>query len=147
MRIRNILLVVLLLAAVGAFVGYRLYEAKTPTASERPADLAVDAQTLYDAFVQDETAAGARYNDKVVQVSGIVRDITTEPDGRTNVMIETGDALGAVVCEFAPGQAVTLRKNDPASIKGFCAGYNMDVLLQRCSMADQPSDPRNETRP
>lgn len=136
MRTRTLLFIVLLLLlAVAGYVGYERYTARTPTAAERSVDVAVEAKGLYEAFVQDEAAAGKRYNDKVVQVSGTVRDITTGADGRTNVMLETGDALGAVVCEFAAGEKVTLERNAPASIKGFCAGYNMDVLLQRCSIA------------
>lgn len=135
MRTRNILLLVSLLIAAGAFVGYRMYEAKTPTAAERSADVQVEAKALYDAFVLNETMAGATYNDKVVQVDGTVRDITTDADGRTNVLLETGDALGAVVCEFTADEKIDLQKNDPVRIKGFCAGYNMDVLLQRCSIA------------
>jgi hypothetical protein len=136
MRTRSILIPAILIAvAIGAYIGYSKFTQKTATAAEHAADLTVEAKALYEAFVQDEATANKQYNDKVVQVNGTVRDIATETDGRTTVTLDSGDPIGGVVCEFAAGEKVTLEKNAPASIKGFCAGYNLDVLLQRCSTA------------
>lgn len=130
---RKILLVVLLLAVVGGIVGYRMYSAKPEVAAGKAPDISVPASDLYKAFVADENAANQRYNDKVVQVNGEVRGITKE-GGRTTVSLETGDALGAVLCEFGEDAPPTFADKDTVTIKGFCAGYNLDVLLQRCSV-------------
>jgi len=130
---RKILLLVLVLAVIGAGVAYRMWTAKPEIAASKAADVSVPATQLYKAFVADEAAAGARYNDKVVQVSGHVREIHKE-GGRTSVSLETGDPLGAVVCEFNADEAPELTNSDTVAIKGFCAGYNLDVLLQRCSV-------------
>ncbi|MEO5584010.1 MAG: hypothetical protein ABIQ75_01020 [Flavobacteriales bacterium] len=131
MRKRTILFVVLLIAALGAYFGYRMYSAEVPNAVGQAPDFAVDAKTLYDAFVMDERLAGERYNDKVVEVTGTVRDVIKGPDGRVSILLETGDALGAVVCEFPDGETVEAALNSTVSLKGYCAGFNMDVLLQR----------------
>ncbi len=66
-------------------------------------------------------ATEAKYNDKVVQVNGTVRDITAADDGRTNVLLETGDALGAVVCS-SPPMKIDLQKNDPVRHQGLLRG-------------------------
>lgn len=135
MRKREILLVVLLVAAIGAYFGYRMYTAEVPNAEGQTPELEVDAKALYDAFVMDERLAGERYNDKVVEVTGMVREVTKGPDGRVNILLETGDALGAVVCEFPDGEAVETAVNSTVAIKGYCAGFNLDVLLQRCALS------------
>ncbi len=133
---RNIFIVVLVVALAGAFIGYRMYNAKTPTASEKAADVTVDATALFAAFTTDEMAAGKLYNDKVLQVKGIVREVSAPGNGPVNVMLETGDAMGAVVCEFAADKSPSWQKGQSVSVKGFCAGYNLDVLLQRCAAVD-----------
>jgi hypothetical protein len=133
---RNILIAVLVVAVAGAFIGYRMYNQKTPTASEKAADVMVDATALFAAFTTDEVAAGKLYNDKVLQVKGIVREVASEANGPVNVMLETGDAMGAVVCEFAADQAPAWQKGQNVVVKGFCAGYNLDVLLQRCAAVE-----------
>ncbi len=133
---RNILIAVLLAAVAGGFISYRMYNAKTPTAAEKTADVTVDATALFAAFTKDEVAAGKLYNDKVLQVNGVVREVGTVGNGPVNVMLETGDAMGAVVCEFAAGEAPAWQKGKNVTLKGFCAGYNLDVLLQRCAAVE-----------
>lgn len=133
---RNILIAVLVVAVAGGFIGYRIYNEKTPTASEKAADVTVGATELFAAFTKDEVSAGKLYNDKVLQVGGVVREVSTTGSGPVNVMLETGDAMGAVVCEFAEGQAPAWQKGQAVAVKGFCAGYNLDVLLQRCAAVE-----------
>jgi tRNA_anti-like len=133
---RNILIAVLVIAVAGAFIGYRMYNERTPTASEKKADLSVEAVALFQAFSQDETAAGKLYNDKVIQVQGTVREVSAPGSGPVNVLLETGDVMGAVVCEFPTGSAPDYQKGQVVTIKGFCAGFNLDVLLQRCAAVE-----------
>lgn len=128
---KKILLVLLVIGAGAAAVGYRLYTAKVPGASERTTEVTVDATNLFNAFSEDEAAAGRTYNDKVVQVNGVVGSVSRSEEGRMRVSLNTGDAIGAVVCEFQTGTREPV-VGDTVSIKGFCAGFNLDVLLQRC---------------
>src|SRR5689334_6066508 len=107
MNRRVILLISLLVVAVGAFIGYCMYNEQTPQAAERSADVTIDAETLLQAFITDETAANKQYNDKVVQVSGAVRDVTNDGNGPTNVLLETSDPMASVVCEFPAGTKVS----------------------------------------
>lgn len=132
MNKRTLFLLALLALTIGALVGYRLFNAKVPVASDRTAEAEVTAEGLFQAFQADEAAAGQLYNDKVIAVSGPVREVITEADGRTTVVLDTGDPLGGVACELAPGADHALVVGAPVTIKGFCAGFNLDVLLQRC---------------
>ena len=127
-------MVVAIGAALG--VGRYMYNEKPTQASEKAADVESTAATLFTAFSSDETAAGKLYNDKVVQVAGTIREISKETNGPTNILLETGDPLGAVVCEFTADQAPEWKKGMNVTVKGFCAGFNMDVLLQRCSAVE-----------
>ncbi|MGV9012988.1 MAG: OB-fold protein [Flavobacteriales bacterium] len=134
MTTRTILIILGLVAVLGGAIGYRMFAERPAQAADRTVELAVTASTLFNAFVQDETVAGKVYNDKVVEVIGVVRDVKIDADNNVDVLVETGDPIGAVVCEFAAGEKVAAMKGDSVRIKGFCAGYNLDVLLQRCSI-------------
>jgi hypothetical protein len=133
----KLLLLILAVAAVAAAIGYRLLNAKPAAASDGSAEISVKAAALYAEFVENEAIAGKRYNDKLVEVEGIVRDVDPGTDGTMDVLLETGDPLGAVVCEFPANETVKASKGATVRIKGFCAGYNLDVLLQRCCIADR----------
>ena len=134
MRTRTILLAVLILAVIVGLIIYRSVEAPPSSAAGRSADVSLPATTLFAEFQQDEVKAGKRYNDKLVEVTGTVRAINLGADG-TEVLLETGDPMGAVVCDFKTRDKIDMVKGSPVRIQGYCAGYNMDVLLQRCSVA------------
>ena len=134
MRTRAILLSLLLLAIIVGLIIYRSVDAKPPSSAGRIADVTVNATDLFAEFQRDEVEAGKRYNDKLVEVVGTVRDITSGANG-IEILLETGDPMGAVVCDFRSGEKLELSKGGQAHIQGFCAGYNMDVLLQRCSVS------------
>ncbi|MBZ0207094.1 MAG: OB-fold putative lipoprotein [Flavobacteriales bacterium] len=133
MNKKALLLIAIIIVVVAAYMGVRMYNAEVPNASGMNVDIRVQADALFNAFEADEVAAGTAYNDKVIEVTGVVRDITRASDGRMSVLLETGDPLGAVVCEF-PDATDGLAVGSEVVIKGFCAGFNLDVLLQRCAL-------------
>lgn len=137
-RTWKILVPTLALAAVALYFGVHAYTAKMPDAEGLSPVHTLKAEDLYTAFEEDEVKAGVLYNDKLIEVKGTVREVTTAADGRMSVLLESGAVFGTVVCEF------TEPEDEPAegtevSIKGFCAGFNFDVLLQRCAFSAVPN--------
>lgn len=124
------------IAVIGAGYGWSEYNRGKATADEMPIKERVSAEDLFLAFSADEAAANARFvgtTEQVIQVKGVIRSIDPEDNLRTNVVLETGDALAGVVCEFdnkdldpnwSPGATATLN--------GFCSGLLLDVVLVRC---------------
>ncbi|MFN8350023.1 MAG: hypothetical protein U0U25_01025 [Flavobacteriales bacterium] len=135
-RSRIILLVVLVLAAVGGWVAWRMYERPVQQAADAQADITIDAAALLQAFQGDEVAAGKQYNDKVLQVAGRVREVSVAAGSPTTVYLETGDAMAGISCEFPAGVDVPAMTGADVKVKGFCAGYNLDVELKRCAIVE-----------
>ena len=119
---------------------YGLYEFNRGHVSNADAisDVSISANELLTAFQTGEDEANAKYNDKIVEVSGEVRQVT-QTDGKTIVRLDAGDSMDGVTCElddqvkhkrteFATGDAVTF--------KCTCSGFLMDVVLVRCVESD-----------
>ena len=136
MKKRTVILAVLAVAAAVALYAWREYDRGLEDASDQPPAETVTAAQLLDAFVTDEVAANARFNDKVVEVTGEVKKISPPEAGKVNVTIDTGDALSAIVCEFEEAAAPKWPPGTQVRIKGICAGFNLDVLLQRCAAVE-----------
>lgn len=130
---KRILLILLALALVGGGVGYYLWNKPHPNLTNAKTDITIDAAALYAEYSADETASNAKYFEKVIAVSGKVKEVTND-EGTVKVSLETGHDFG-VRCilsattahartEFAPGENVTF--------KGTCNGFNFDVLLDNC---------------
>lgn len=137
MNKRVLLLIGGLLVLAAAFYAYREWNRDLVKADEARAEVSLTAEELFKAFTADEMGANARFNDKLVEVSGTVREVSGGGAAPVNVLLESGDPLGAVVCEFEAGSAPAVKKDEKVTIKGFCAGYNLDVLLQRCAVVER----------
>ena len=137
MKRKNLILVLgTVLLVSSAIYAYMEYDRGLATTGSMPVQEVVTATRLLADFQADEAVATSRYvgaTEQVVQVSGTIRSIEPMGNSITNVVLETGDDLAGVVCEF-------LNKDLPATwhngavveVNGVCTGLLMDVVLVRC---------------
>jgi hypothetical protein len=87
-------------------------------------EIAVKSETnaLLDAFKQNEKTASAQYNDKVLELSGIVKDASKNDAGNWVINIENDAQTGSITVAFSALQD-SLQPFDSISYKGICAGY------------------------
>jgi hypothetical protein len=87
-------------------------------------EIAVKTETnaLIDAFKQNEKTASAQYNDKVLELSGIVKDASKNDAGNWVINIENDAQTGSITVAFSALQN-TVQPFDSISYKGICAGY------------------------
>src|SRR5688572_20899615 len=104
MKRRTIILIALLvIIGAGGLYAWREYDRPVAGADAMTATETTSAAELLKAFQSDETAATKRYvgsSEQAVLVSGTIRVVEPSDDGKVNVILETGDALAGVVCEF-----------------------------------------------
>lgn len=130
---KTILVSILGLALVAAFIGYKLYnkkhfsvESATPAASIAAADLhntfATDSATAKAKFIGDES------NQKVIEVSGEVADVTTDQLKHTVLKLKTATDGAFINCEME-GNAGSTKAGDNITLKGICNGYLFEADL------------------
>jgi len=140
--LRVIVAIVIIALASGIYVWKYLYNKPHPDYLTIPADVSVDANTLFNAFVADQALAESTYNGKVVEITGV-------PSG-----IEQSDSLQFVVFVFRQGdfgdegircalhpRAVKhdfhLTPDKPVTLKGYLTGFNgSDVIFEKCSFVE-----------
>jgi hypothetical protein len=131
LMMKKILLILFVLAAVGIGAGVYLWN-KAPAKVEDSQSSAISADDLAVAFTGNEQQANSKYLNKVLDVSGMITEVSKNQDGKTVIMLGVAsDPLSGVQC--------TMRENDvkaeigkPITIKGFCNGYTLVVLLSDC---------------
>ncbi|PHI18814.1 hypothetical protein CEQ90_15800 [Lewinellaceae bacterium SD302] len=133
MNKKNILIAILLLAAVGGGVAYYLYQQKTPDAASYRTDHRLKATELFAAYEANEEKANEKFLGKTLEVNGTVREVATNAEtGTLTVHLEAGGLLGGVSCEMAPGSRAEIVPGQAYTLKGICSGMLMDVVLNRC---------------
>ncbi len=134
---RIVILIALVAIAGAAWYAWYEYDRVAEHTSELDAVETIDAAALLKAYTDDENAANARFNGKVLLVTGTVREVKAPENGLVDVVLETGDPLAGVVCQFAQADVpATLTTGTQARIKGVATGLLMDVVLQRCAAVE-----------
>lgn len=132
-----LLLSVLVILAVGAVVGYKMWNKpfKDPLQGDA---VKVTAIQLFNDFSANEAEAQKKYvpvklGDKKVEVTGEIREIGKNENGEIFYILKTNDDIFGVRCIMDKGEQVANAKVDETiTIRGFCDGFNMDVIVNRC---------------
>jgi hypothetical protein len=126
-----IFITVLLIVAAGGLYGYKEYNRKNPDLASIAATEQIKSDALIEAFKSNEKNASAKYVDKIVAVSGTVKEIINE-DGFYTVAIGNDANMDAVRCSMDSlhtNEAAGLAKGAAVILKGVCTGFNADELL------------------
>lgn len=138
--------VIILLVLIGVMYAWREYNRTVKNLDAVKADMEVKAATLITAFAKDEKAAYERYRNKILLVTGTVKQADTN-EGIVTVVLGDADSYDAVRCIIDSSyavQAAALPVNKTIAIKGAFTGYKKDetgllgsdVEMNRCVLIE-----------
>jgi hypothetical protein len=120
---RTIIIIVILVLAIGGFIGYRMFDEKTPDVTDQKPDVVITARELIAAFDRDTASASKMYIDKVIEVSGTVNSVDTSG---SVVLGEPGSASSVTVSldRRHINDHKNLKIGSAAVLQGICSGYS-----------------------
>jgi len=136
---RNIFLIFLAMIAIAAIVGYSIWNQPHKDIKNAPA-VKTTAVTLYSNLTKDSTRMKSKFINKVVVVSGEIKQVSKNQKGDQIILLKTNILDGSVNCTMEE-KTGDIKPGDTISIKGICIGYiggdlDMglpgDVFLIRC---------------
>lgn len=121
---RNLIFAVLALLVVAVSAGLYFYFKKTPDIVNDEPEAVVTVSDLVRAFEKDTAAASRSYIDKIVEVSGRVKQIDTSG---AVVLGDDGSASEVVVGldRRHKDDYKRLQTGQPAVLQGICSGYSV----------------------
>lgn len=138
----KLLKIALILAGIGiitaALVALYVFRKPVENVANKKTDFVLTSSELVNDFEGNETTANKKYVDKIIEVSGVVAEISNDTTGQTLILREA-DAVSGVSCSFAKSQSTeisSIKVGEKAKIKGQCAGYLMDVKLNKCAISN-----------
>lgn len=133
---RKIILIgpVILLIAGGIFIFLKINHKNVNIAAQKPVYV-LSAARLFNEFELVEATANAKYEDKVIEVVGSVREVKKTIDNEVIVLLASGNTMFSVRCKLASSEqpfAMDIQENEEIAIRGICKGMLLDVLLEEC---------------
>ena len=100
----------------------------------------IKAADLYQAYNDDETAADELYLDKLLEVTGEV-SVSRNVLGTFYVILgqESLFDVWGIQCtmrDINDARLYELKKGDEVTIRGYCDGYRVDVVLRDCVLVE-----------
>jgi hypothetical protein len=127
--------IVLFIAIGSILVALKMYNKKHTDTSKAKPDFVVTATALQKEFEDNETAASAKYINKIVEVTGTVVSVKPAENNSVNITLSTGSDMSSVICTFISlADPSIIKSGDKATVRGECSGFLMDVLLNNCSL-------------
>lgn len=117
--------IVVLLAAV-----YFVWNKPHETVDDKKG-IRITAEALAEKFEEDEQSANTTYLNQALEVSGIISEISQNQDGKDVILLESANPFSGVQCTLKE-KISNHKEGDSITIKGFCHGYTLAVLLSDC---------------
>lgn len=136
---KNIILIFILIALTVAVAAYLLWNKPHPNIKDANG-IETNAIALYNIFITDSAKAKSTYLNKIVVVSGIVKEVSVNQQQQQIILLKTSVSDASVNCTMEEN-INNCKAGDAICLKGICVGYTSgetdmglpgDVFLIRC---------------
>jgi hypothetical protein len=142
MRKRIVLFIcILIVLGISVMVAYKVWNKPFKDPLKGTA-IKVTALQLFNDFSSNEANAQKKYvtetmGDKTVEITGKINEIGKNEDRETFYTLQTSDEMFGVKCIMDKGEKIIYTKvGETITLRGFCDGYNMDVIVNRCKLVN-----------
>lgn len=123
----------LLVALAGIFIFIKLYNKSHDDLYKATPDFVLSAEQIVSSFEEDENQANKVYLDKIIQIEGIISEISAV-NGNSIITITSENHSKSIVCNMdvmENKKVLALQEGQKIVLRGVCAGFLMDVILVR----------------
>jgi uncharacterized membrane protein len=139
----KILIALFLIGIIAGILGYFFVYNKPHTDySKAKTEISLNAEKLYESFIENTTEAEQQFNGRVLEVEGSLNGWETSNE-LVIVVFAFGEGMfgpEGVRCTMLPEfseKAKGLTKGDFIRLKGLCTGYTgVDVIMDKCSIVE-----------
>jgi len=124
-----------LLGLLGAGVAYFMYNKPHKNIKKSKTDFQIEAVQLFTEFEENESDANTKYLDKLIELKGTVREVSSDKEGNVSIILNSDNDLAGVICQLdnlTTHNRTSFDKGEKVTLKGICTGMLMDVVLVRC---------------
>lgn len=134
MKIRHLVLAAVIVISISLLLGLIMFFKPHSNISKMKAEYKVEANDLINEFQTDEVTANKKYNEKAIEISGLLISKNKLPNG--NDLIIIADEMFGISCQLDSTWAKmnyeainTLTPGSKITIRGICKGYLMEVKI------------------
>ena len=105
-------------------------------------ELVLNSEDLAIAYKNNEEKSDSLYAGKIIEVTGIIKEITFLNNRNTIILNSNTETFG-VICDINPNQKEKinqLKQHQKIQVKGICKGFLKDVIMLNCTIDILPNE-------
>ncbi len=121
------------------FGALAIWNAPKASVKSKPADYTLSATELFQEYSENQGVADKKFINQIVEVKGIIFEVSTDQQGATVFLLTTGETEAGVLCTMELGESDKVKGKkvgDRITVKGHCTGMLMEVVLNRCTLVE-----------
>ncbi len=135
-KIKSLFVILVLITGITMYLKFSPFTYRD--ISKVSTDVEISSKELVSSYLLNEKSANSVYRGKVVEVDGIIKDITFLNNRNTIIMFGSNKHSN-VICDMQSDQeelVKKLKKGQKIRIKGVCKGYLKDAILLHCILTN-----------
>ena len=101
--------------------------------SDSNPSVTISASKLYKEYNENEIAADEKYKGKIIEVTGLIRDIGNDIMDNAYITLVGNEYFGDIQCYFNEKSVVAkLSKGKKITVIGSCSGLMINVQINNC---------------
>ena len=101
--------------------------------SDSNPSVTISASKLYKEYNENEIAADEKYKGKIIEVTGVIRDIGNDIMDNAYITLVGNEYFGDIQCYFNEKSVVAkLSKGERITVIGSCSGLMINVQINNC---------------
>ena len=136
-----LILILLIIINTYAYI-LPLLKSSEKNLDNKDTEFSISTKDLIKAYIADEERSDSLYADKIIEVTGHIKEIMFLNNRNTIILNSNTENFG-VICDVNPNQKrkiKQLKKHQKISVKGICKGFLKDVILLNCSIDLIPNE-------
>lgn len=131
--IKIVFITAILIAFAGMAIAVYMYMLVHKNLDRVKPDFVVTSTDLIKEFEIDEKSAAEKYTGKILEITGVIKEISEGENNSLNIKLSSGSEFSSVICTFTDKTAVEgFKPGGEITIRGECAGYLLDLLMNNC---------------
>lgn len=101
-------------------------------------EIKISSADLLASFMEDESKANSDFVERIIEVKGIVKEVTFL-NNRYTVLLQGQGEYACLICDMDEDEIDQMNKvaiGDTITLKGVCKGFLMDAILLNCVLVN-----------
>ncbi|WP_299217175.1 hypothetical protein [uncultured Aquimarina sp.] len=134
--------IITLLLLGGLYIYFEFYNYPRIDIDKVSTEIKTSSKNLTASFIQNEKNANSIYKGKIIEVEGVVKEVSFL-NNRNTVILYGDNKYSGVLCDMQSNQMIEIRKlvkGQKIMLKGVCKGFLKDAILLNCMLINQQSN-------